>query len=794
MHHGKKKSFSFFLQALGVGITLIILFFPGLEFDYSTGIDPSLSWAYNNFYHDGIDIAQQIIFPHGPLAFMMYPLYNNIIQGTIFRILLQLSIILAVFIQIKSFNRNDWVTPVVISCVILITVDFNLLLVVNVGAYYLLSLFNKDYYKHFGFLIAVLSIYVKAYAGILAGALTFLFIIIYYFQNKSFKKILLSILEILLLIIFLWLYLFSSFSGIFKYFLGLLSLALDNSSAVSLYPENNWILLAGFLVIVLIIPFLEKNKNALIINLLFSLCLFVAWKHGISREDYNHAMIFLKFIILYFILFICFTYSADWKIFLLALIALFFYYSNLKNTIGYFPYKKEYSGIKNFIDLVSNYNKIKSVAERVSMENINVNRLPELIIKNIANKTVDIYPWDFSIIPANNLKWKPRVVIQSYASYTSWLDSQNAIHFNSLNAPDFIIWHFNTSDEGRNPMSFESIDHRYILNDEPETILSLISNYERTFKSDTFLLLKKRETPISFHKKTGKLIKSSWNQWITVPDNSEEILRIKLYIKGNMLRKIKSFFYKDEEFSVYMKTNSGKIYYFKIIPKNAEDGIWINPLIMFSSDFIKPEKISEIKFDCSSRKVMKKEIGIKWDTIIFGDRLSETGKPTNQTLKFFGEFDSLEFISGIKFENKFDTLLQKGSNDRFALIEKDFYSEPKSYILRAGSFSEGFTVNLGELMHDEFEILLQAQCKAELKSKAALVLSIEGENKFNYWGSSSLNNMDFKENEWNLVSIYKRYKINTNDENLLKAYFWNPGTSDILIDDMKLEITEIKHH
>ncbi|MFM5960370.1 MAG: hypothetical protein ACKOQ2_24990, partial [Dolichospermum sp.] len=72
-----------------------------------------------------------------------------------------------------------------------------------------------------------------------------------------------------------------------------------------------------------------------------------------------------------------------------------------------------------------NIGKLQSIINQKSLSNLANIQLPDTI-KNLVNcKTIDIIPWEISLVPANQLNWKPRPIFQSYSAYTKTLDNFN---------------------------------------------------------------------------------------------------------------------------------------------------------------------------------------------------------------------------------------------------------------------------------------------------------------------------------------------------------------------------------
>src|SRR5262249_18342587 len=94
----------------------------------------------------------------------------------------------------------------------------------------------------------------------------------------------------------------------------------------------------------------------------------------------------------------------------------------------------------NLYHYIPDYDKIVSEKKLESENYIEHLQLPDSILRLIGKSTVDVYPWNYAIVARNHLNWQPRPVLDSYASYTSWLDGLNSKHFeNAETAPRFVI-------------------------------------------------------------------------------------------------------------------------------------------------------------------------------------------------------------------------------------------------------------------------------------------------------------------------------------------------------------------
>ena len=124
----------------------------------------------------------------------------------------------------------------------------------------------------------------------------------------------------------------------------------------------------------------------------------------------------------------------------------------------------------------------------------NKNQLPANIINTIRDNTVDAYPWNIQMLFENKLNYHPRPVIQSYTSYTPYLEDRNFEFYNSNSGPEFVIY------------DFASIDYRYAYFDEMKLQLAFKYNYKHVnyfeYQGRKLILLQRKKNfkPISFVK------------------------------------------------------------------------------------------------------------------------------------------------------------------------------------------------------------------------------------------------------------------------------------------------------
>lgn len=485
-----------FLVFIVLTILLLIGTFPNFyNWTFGRGIDASLIWVFNHIYEENWTIGKNIIFPHGPLAFFMYPSGESIPLVMFVQSLLKISLFLSIFFSFKNRNNGSIYISFIIAYLISVISGFNHLLLANIIFNYCAFYTTRiSYFKTFALVLSAFAIFIKAYVAIISLVISTSFLFYSIITSKKKKETFIDIGILMVSTLSIWLALYHRFDGIFQYFIGMYNLAGDNSSAASYYPSNNWIYIVIAISSLATVLLISNTKRAHFYLILIGLSLFAAWKHGMAREDFSHQ----KGFIVYLFIIVWGALVSSHKKWPLKLVfggaTIFFFYLNALNSVNYSEPTYSINRAEYFIKFIRSINTTKENSKQRSLNQVEKSKISSQVKAVIKNSKVDIYPWEYSIIPANDLNWEPRVVLQSYAGYTSWLDLKNADHFNSSKSPTFIIWEKNRVSLNNNGNIYSSIDNRYLLNDEPHTMLSLLSNYKAKMHNDNLILLEKKIT------------------------------------------------------------------------------------------------------------------------------------------------------------------------------------------------------------------------------------------------------------------------------------------------------------
>ncbi|MBI4946798.1 MAG: hypothetical protein HY840_10415 [Bacteroidetes bacterium] len=784
-------------------VCIFLVSFPKFDPTYSFGLDASLPYAYNYFFNTGIQYGTDILFVYGPLAFLKMPLPVgiNLPLSITFTSLVYFTFIYLFLFLGHLINKRKWILHagiLSILCQILVIDD----LLVGITAVSILIYHETKNQKWFiiPLLSAVLGLYIKVSIGIVSLLMLFSYSIFYYRLVRDIKKPILLAVSGIILYFLIWLVIYGNLNGSLDYFWASFQIAKGYSLADAVYPNNNWWLLAGFIISFLLIPVLSKDKKIFLLYWMCAFSAFAVWKHAYTREEEFHLQAFYTFLILFFSVFGIFIDRIKPLHIILMLVSCITLYRNMCLTeLYHINTPLSFNGINNFRQVFFNYKQLTEKSMAISKENIQSRKLPKEVLEIIGKAEVDVYPWDFSFFPANNLSWKPRPVIQSYAAYTEWLDKEDATYFSSDESAPYIIWEL--LDDRYGQSGFCSIDNRYLLNDEPTGIYQLFNHYKPIYKNSKIILFQKTEKENLFSSQSIGKDTAVWNQWIKIPSTEDGILRVKIKIARSSIGTLKAYLYKDEEFRMDCKLINGNVFQYRIIPNSAERGIWINPLITsdINTNTVQASEVDEIKFTCSNKNIMKENIFMEWEKteirknhILMNDSMNSTiynGKfktVFSYFMKSHPSSDSLIFHSLNDFENKYSSWTGDAAN-----ISSDFsFRGKKSELLNTDDeYSSTFTFPVGKLTNDSTSLIAEGSVWVNMPKTAggSLVVSLESNEGVLLWKPRKLEDYINDRNEWQQVLFTEKFSSIPHDARL-GIYIINNNKKKMWIDDFDIKL------
>ncbi len=760
-------------------LLLVVLTFPRLDVVSDVGVDNSLAWAFNHFFTTGLGQAAHVVFPHGPLAFIMYPQAVGGDLGAAFAaILLIQGMFLFALLSLGGHTRKDqlvWHAILVAALAALVQVPMQLV-GITAAALILHWRTRSPGWAALGVLAALIALHVKAGFGILSCALLAAHAILLLVRRKEWRTVLFAAISFVVGAVLIRWALYGDLTGIGTYYTGLFELSRAVSAATGLHPTNDWWSLLPAIILFIAIPFLTKETTVRHLYALFAFALFAAWKHGIGREDIYHARgLFIMVLLFFGLLILAWSKPRTIIIGTMAMVIVLSYRA-LASSVLYDELTIAPFGVNRLADWATERSSMIERATGASEKNFAPHRLPEALRDRMRSGTVDVYPWEFSYIPANDLQWRPRPVLQSYASYTPWLDRQNADHFAQEKGADRILWHFVTDRWGG---TMGSVDDRYLLNDEPQAIVAMLDNYKWTAGTNEVAILERSAEHRLGEPRIAGTTTAGWNEWIDVPEAGNAILRAKPTVRGTLYRTVKDFFYKDALYTILYRLADGSTRSYRFVPMSPAEGLWVAPFIQNPENDHFEQPVTAIRFQCSEPSMVHDELTIEWELIplsgtagigtaagLFGKTRPEpVGNTATASVDF--EIERMDWPWRETFRT--DSLAHGG---RYASK------------LDAGGYSTAYVLALDSIA-GPLVVKGSAWLRATANAQVSLVVSVEDNVGSVYWEAVEATDMVFSEDEWWRVSIERKVPVGPGRR--LSVYLWNAGTKAVLLDDASVE-------
>lgn len=561
-----------------VAIVLLVLTYPMFEPDYSNGLDASYIWGFNWLFDNDYNTLTRLIYPYGPFLWLKLPT----LEGHHF-VLFLLFFFAAKFIfisQALSLLRSCGcgilvaVAAVIPGCIF---ANIDVFLVFDV-AFLVLRWLEKRQWLWFllASVIAVFTLTIKVSIGVQTCSILVVGWLWAFVCHKNYRQLTVAAFSGIASFVVVGLAVYHRWSTMLSAYIGIPHLVMGYSDALVLMPEHKLWSLIIFVLATIALMLLSDNRKTRLFCLLMILPLFATWKYSIVREDFWHFKQLIAFCsCLLFLLPSMFENRrlAGWGCGVLALSMLFVNLHSLRLQTGC-----TLTTVRpgNFINLLVHGQSFKAKWQDNIEKGSAARRLDNSVLEIIDNGTVDCYPWEDIYIAANNLKWQPSTAVQFGAGNSAWVNHRAAQNYaNTSTAVDFVLLH-RINYERENGL--KSIDDRYLLNDEPEVLDSILNNY---YVADTgrygILLAKGRNVNKRGSTVTNE-IESHWDEWIDLSMLDESFTRADLSTYAKFNGRLRSMLYKPDICSVDYRLADGRELTYRFSPQTARCGLWIGPM------------------------------------------------------------------------------------------------------------------------------------------------------------------------------------------------------------------------
>jgi hypothetical protein len=180
---------------------------------------------------------------------------------------------------------------------------------------------------------------------------------------------------------------------------------------------------------------------------------------------------------------------------------------------------------------------------------------------------VDVYPWELTYIPANDLVWRPSLVLQHYQTDTHSLDQTMADRLGSQSGPSALL------------MEFTGLSGRHMLLDTPAVFRQVLSGYElvETDYSRNLLWVRRR-TNAPASAANARMMGSTrirFGDWVTPPECSGKLFG-QFFMRPNALGSARQLLWKTPAVYLRLEYENAETAEFRILPSTAPGGLLIN--------------------------------------------------------------------------------------------------------------------------------------------------------------------------------------------------------------------------
>ena len=761
-------------------ISIIFLFtFPKFEPDFGVGLDTSYTWALNYLFANKYDVLIQLNYPVGPLGFLKFPTTegNNLLFSILFISTLKIIFIKFLLVLDKQTNQSRTTASILLIFIASLFANIDFLIIATTLTVNLLLL-KKNHLGLFilGLLLALTGLYIKTSIGIISLSFVAIVPFIQFIEHKDKKKLSIQIIIGLLIFVGYGLSIFrGNFSLFFDNLLGIIHLSGGYTNTLALHPRNNWMLLMPFLVLILSLPILIRTSYFRKIFLLLIFPLFATWKHAMGRQDITHYYILIIFLIVVSSVLIISLKKHQLTLLSIFGTSILLLNINMQSLPLYRVNKIAFIRVNNFLEVID-FEGFKQKYQAMSAAAIRPSKLPKGARDIIKDGSIDIYPWELSFVPANQLNWQPRKTVEIGASTSRWASAKATENIkNKVSAPDFMLLHLQNDENGSR---FGSIDRRYMLNDEPLFISNLLNHYSLELKNEKFILFKKNSSDniskIILHNSENH----HFGEWIKLPYYPDDITRIKIFSTNTVLGSLKKIFYKEEKYLIDYKLEGDKILTFRYVPATAIDGLWCNPFILNPNSNTIPPRVVKIRLRNTNERFVNHKFRLQIEQIkLKNTTINQLWAKTKIPKK------TIIFHSNANFEHLPSNNVSNST---------DAFSGANAQTIPSGGYSFTFNIPLDSLWQSQpdsiDELLIETDVHYKNVYGTPPIIISASKSAGDFWASSGLHKT-INPDRWGFGSAHKTISRQQHSAGRLGIYIWNNTDFPITIDDFRLNIS-----
>ena len=563
---------------LAAAVLLFVFTYPWIEPDYGCGLDSSYVWGVNWLFDNDYSTLTRLVYPFGPFLWLKLPT----LEGHHFVFFICFFFVAKCFYvwQGLALARRcgcGLLPAVVIMIPSCLFANIDVLIVFDVAFMVLRWLLGRRWqWFSAAAVVAVFSMTIKVSIGVHTCSILFVGWIFALVKYRDYRQAALSALTVAVSVLVVGLAVYRNWAALARACQGIVHLVTGYSDALVLMPDHKLWALALFVLFTAVLIIMADSKETRLLCMLMLIPLFAFWKHSIVREDYLHfrqLIVFGSCFLLLVPLYMERRRLPGFACGVLALSMLFVNLGSLHQDNGCVPTTVRAG---NFINLLTHSKRYVAQWQDNINQSMVTRRLDAAVLQRIGDGTVDCYPWEDVFIAANGLKWQPSTAVQFGAGNSAWVNHLAAQNFaGNPSAVDYVLLH--RTDYGREN-GLQSLDGRYLLNDEPEVMDSILLNYSVAETGWYGILLCKGRNSKQLACGEPVMTKAHWDEWIGIPASGGAALRVDVRTSANLNGRLRATFYKPDICYIDYRFADGREATYRFSPASARGGLWVGPM------------------------------------------------------------------------------------------------------------------------------------------------------------------------------------------------------------------------
>lgn len=585
-----KERTSIFLYCSLIGFAAVLLALatylqPGTHLEFIGGIDHAWAYALNRAFDERWVMGRDLYFTFGPLGFLEHTRVVSldmlyISSAFSFTVSVVMNAALLHLAWLSSPERHMRIINLALA-ITLVIFSFPHIQRLLIAGYALLMLHwmtGRWIYLVLFSVTATLCVLIKFSYGAASLALLTAYLFLVCRKQKRFMPFWIGVGSLVLSYLLIWFMIYRSLQGAYGFIEGELHISRGNASAMALNPENNWLAVLVFYLALLFAAWImhrQSESRFALFPLVFLLPLLVWTKYTFSQQEAFHMVPIIAFAMYVCGLFVVALPRLLSKLtVVVAMVVIWFAWVNMHTEDTRAP---DYPNVPRLTigepDILKPHRlkNLFNIWQTAEKERLQPLVLPEKMRAMLGHASVDVYPWDLTVVPVNELNWRPRPLFQIYISYLPFLDQKNADFFNDDNrAPEYILWHHHF---------YQDIMNRYALSSEPLTVASILDHYRMVECEGYFCLWQRQERSQLQTREIAGTATLRWNEWMEIPAHKANVLRASLKAHRTLFGKLNLMAWKEGNIEIDYELADGSIKTHLLLIDNAVSGVWISPYI-----------------------------------------------------------------------------------------------------------------------------------------------------------------------------------------------------------------------